>query len=197
MRQPRLADRRRRVGQGRQRVRSPGTDDERGNGPALLRPRASLIPLPDVSGYLLPKEQILYLDRKHPMVLIVPALIAFGIFIIGGALVSASGAGPMLTLYVWIVLGVVAWLIVRVVRWSRTVLVVSNRRVFEYRRLMMAHAAIKPVFRQSVVFRQGPIGQRMNYGTILTETPNGDRVNTFEWIHNPTVFYQAVTDKAV
>lgn len=126
-----------------------------------------------------------------------PALIAFGIFIVAGMLVTASGAGAMLNMYALIVIGVVVWLVAQVVRWSRTVLVVSDRRVFEYWSLIMARAAIRPVFRQSVVFRQGPVGERLNYGTILTESPNGDRVNTFEWIHNPKAFYQAVTDKAV
>lgn len=197
MREPRLADRRRRVGQRRQRVGPPSADDTRRGGPGTLNPRVGVIPLPDVSGYLLPKEQILYMDRRHPAVLTKPALIAFGIFVVAGMLVTASGAGAMLNLYVLIVVGVVVWLVAQVVRWSRTVLVVSNRRVFEYRSLIMARAAIRPVFRQSVVFLQGPVGERLNYGTILTESPTGDRVNTFEWIHNPKAFYQAVTDKAV
>lgn len=166
--------------------------------PAPLRPAGpALVPLPDVTRYLLPKEQLLYLDRRHPIVLLGPALAAFAICVVAGLLVTASGAGAMLDLYVWIVVGAIGWLLFRVLRWTRTILVVSNRRVFELQAMLIARAAIRPVFRQSVVFRQDPIGQRLNYGTILTETPNGDRVNTFRWIHNPRAFYQAVTDKAV
>lgn len=165
---------------------------------APLRPIGPvLVPVPDVTQYLLPKEQLLYLDRRHPVVLVGPALIAFVVCVAAGLLVTATGAGPTLDLFVWIVLGVIGWLAYRVVRWSRTILVVTNRRVFEYWKMFTARGAIRPVFRQSVVFLQDPIGQRLNYGTILTETPNGDRVNTFRWIHNPGAFYQAVTDKAV
>lgn len=198
MTEPRLGDRRRRVGPGRQRAGGPTAPPGSPRAPrATIRPRASHIPLPDVSRYLLPKEQIVYIDRRHPIVLVWPLLIALGIFLVAGLLVSASGAGPMVTVYAWVVVGLLVWLVARVVLWARTVLVVTDRRVFEYRSLVMARAAIRPVFRQSVVFQQGPVGERLNYGTILTEAPGGDRVHTFQWIHNPRAFYQAVTDKAV
>lgn len=165
---------------------------------APLRPTGpSLVPLPDVTRYLLPKEHLLYLDRRHPVVLVAPAAAAIAVCVVAGLLVTASGAGALLDLYVWIVIGALGWLLFKVLRWSRTILVVSNRRVFEYQSMFISRAAIRPVFRQSVVFRQDPIGLRLNYGTILTETPNGERVNTFRWIHNPRAFYQAVTDKAV
>jgi hypothetical protein len=157
----------------------------------------TLFPFPDVTGYMLPKEELLYVDRRHPVVLVGPALAAVAVCVLAGLLVTATGAGAMLNLYVWIVLAAVGWLLFRLLRWSRTILVVTSRRVFELRSMLISRAAIRPVFRQSVVFRQDPIGQRLNYGTILTETPNGERVNTFKWIHNPRAFYQAVTDKAV
>jgi hypothetical protein len=69
--------------------------------------------------------------------------------------------------------------------------------VFEVESLIISRATIKPVFRQAVVFIQDPLGERLNYGTILTQMPNGDRVNTFKWTHDPRRFYAAVTDRAV
>ena len=147
--------------------------------------------------FLLPKEELRYMDRLHPVVLVVPTMIALAICAVTGVVVSALGAGPVLGLYVWIVVGALGWLLFRVWRWSRTMLVVTNRRVVEIQSMLVSRATIKPVFRQSVVFRQDPIGARLNYGTILTNTPNGDRVNTFRWIHNPRAFYKAVLDKAV
>ncbi len=163
-----------------------------------MRPsRPVIVPLPDVTRYLLPKEKLLYMDRRHPVVLVGPVLIALGICVLTGLLVTITGAGAMVDLYVWVVIGALLWVFFKVLRWSRTVLVVTDRRVFECESMLIARAAIRPVFRQSVVFRQDPVGQRLNYGTVLTETPNGERVNTFKWIHNPRAFYQAVTDKAV
>lgn len=162
-----------------------------------LRPVPTPFPTPAVMRFLLPKEELRYLDRLHPIVLVVPALTALGICAVTGILVTAVGAGPVLGLYVGIVVAALGWLLYRVWRWSRTLLVVTNRRVVEIQSMMISRATIKPVFRQSVVFRQDPLGARLNYGTILTNTPNGDRVNTFKWIHNPRVFYRAVLDKAV
>jgi len=161
-----------------------------------LRPRASIFPLPNVSGYLLRGEEVAYIDRRHPVVLVGPALAAFAVFLLAGFMVTVTGAGVMVDLFVWIVLGAVGWLALQVVRWSRTVLVATNRRVFEYQSMIIKRAAIKPVFRQGIVFRQDPIGRRLNYGTVLTKAPTGDPIHVFRWIHNPRAFYRALTDRA-
>jgi hypothetical protein len=162
-----------------------------------LRPVPTPFPSPAIMRFLLPKEELRYLDRLHPIVLVVPTMIALGICLVTGIMVTAIGAGPVVGLYVWIVVGALLWLLYRVWRWSRTLLMVTDRRVVEVQSMLISRAVVKPVFRQSVVFRQDPLGARLNYGTILTNTPNGDRVNTFKWIHNPRVFYRAVLDKAV
>lgn len=162
-----------------------------------LRPVPTPFPTPGVMRFLLPKEELRYLDRLHPIVLVVPLAIALVVCAVTGVLVSVVGAGPVLQMYVWIVIGALGWFVYRVWRWSRTLLMVTDRRVVEIQSMLISRATVKPVFRQSVVFRQDPLGARLNYGTILTNTPNGDRVNTFKWIHNPRSFYKAVLDKAV
>jgi hypothetical protein len=161
-----------------------------------LRPQVSSIPLPDISGYLLHGEEIAYIDRQHPIVLVGPVLGVLAVLAVAGVLVSASGAGMMVGLFGWIFAAAVVALLVRVLLWARTVLVISNRRVFEYRSLIVKGAAIKPVFRQGILFRQGPIGRSLNYGTIITRSPTGDPIHVFRWIHNPRAFYQALTDQA-
>jgi hypothetical protein len=168
----------------------------RDTGVTELRPRMPVIPLPNVSGYLLPGEEVQYADRKHPIVLLGPALLAFAIFVVAGFLVTATGAGAMVDLFAWIVVGALGWFTLRVLRWSRTVLVVTSRRVLECQALMIRRAALKPVFRQGIVFRQDPLGRRLNYGTILTRSPTGDPIHVFKWIQNPRAFYQALTDRA-
>ena len=161
-----------------------------------LRPRASVFPLPNVSSYLLRGEEVYYMDRRHPIVLIGPVLTAFAVFIVSGMLVTATGAGMMLDLFVWIVLAALAWVAFRILVWSRTVLVATNRRVVEYRSLIVNRAVLKPVFRQGIEFRQDPIGRRLNYGTVRTKAPTGEPIHVFRWIHNPRAFYQALTDRA-
>lgn len=169
---------------------------QRDTGLAGPRPRASVLPLPDVSGYLVRGEEVAYIDRRHPIVLVGPALIAFAIFLVAGFMVTVTGAGAMVDLFVWVVAGVVGWLTLRVLRWSRTVLVATSRRVFEYRSLIVKSGEIKPVFRQGIVFRQDPLGRRLNYGTVTTRSPTGDPIHVFRWIHNPRAFYKALTARA-
>jgi hypothetical protein len=156
-----------------------------------------LVGLPDVNRFLLPAEELRYVDRRHPIVLVGPLAIVLMVCIVGGLIVTAMGAGPILDVYFALVIVAVGWLAYRVIKWSRVVLVATNRRVFEVQAMVVHRATVRPVFRQGVVFIQDPLGERLNFGTILTHMPNGDRVNTFKWTHNPRRFYQAVTDKAV
>lgn len=153
--------------------------------------------MPDVTRFLLPSEELRYAERRHPVVLLFPLLTVVAISLLAGIAVSAAGAGSVLDISIIVVALALVWLLYRVLRWSRLVLVVTDRRVVEVEKLIMNRASIRPVFRQAVVFVQDPIGERLNYGTILTQTPNGDRVHTFRWIHNPRRFYAAVTDRAV
>lgn len=169
---------------------SHATADERD------RPRHA-VGMPDVRRFLLPSEELRYAERRHPVVLLLPLLAVIGISLLAGIAVTSAGAGPVLDISVIVVALALVWLLYRALRWSRLVLVVTDRRVVEVEKLIMNRASIRPVFRQAVVFVQDPIGERLNYGTILTQTPNGDRVHTFRWIHNPRRFYAAVTDRAV
>lgn len=159
--------------------------------------RRTLVGMPDVTRFLLPNEELRYQHRRHPIVLLPSLALVIVLVVITGFMVTAVGAGPVLNLYFLVIIGSALWFLYRVLRWTRIVLVATDRRVFEVESLIISRATIKPVFRQAVVFVQDPLGERLNYGTILTEMPNGDRVNTFKWIHDPRRFYAAVTDRAV
>jgi hypothetical protein len=159
--------------------------------------RGALVRLPDVSRFVLPEEELRYKDRRHPIVLVGPLAIVIAVCAIAGVTMTTVGAGPTLDLYLVVIVAAVGWFIYRVIRWSRLVLVVTDRRVFEVELMVISRATIRPVFRQSVVFVQDPLGERINYGTVATAMPGGDRVNTFKWVRNPASFYKAVTDRAV
>ena len=159
--------------------------------------RRLLFGRPDVARFLLPNEELRYQSRRHPIVLLPSLALVVALILLAGVMVTAVGAGAVLNLYFLVIAGSLLWLLYRVIRWTRVMLVVTDRRVFEVESLVIRRATIRPVFRQAVVFVQDPLGERFNYGTILTQMPNGDRVNTFRWIHDPRKFYAAVTDRAV
>lgn len=159
--------------------------------------RGTFLTVPDVSRFVLPEEEVRYKDRRHPIVLLGPFVIVVTAVILAGLIVSTVGAGPVLDVYFIVIIAAMGWFAYRVFRWMRVVLVATNRRVFEVELLVINRATIRPVFRQSVIFIQDPVGERFNFGTILTMTPDGKLVNTFKWTHNPRDFYRAVTDRAV
>lgn len=155
------------------------------------------IPAPDVHRFLLPDEQLRYVARKHPIRLVRPAAELAAVWLLGGFLLRALGRNPFVDL-IGVLLGfAVLRFLIRCLIWSRTVLVATNRRVFEARLLITSQSKVLPVFRQSVVFQQEPIGRALNFGTVLVQTPAGERVHTFHWLRDPQRFYEAVTDRAV
>jgi hypothetical protein len=159
--------------------------------------RTPLVSVPDISRFVLPEEQVRYRDRRHPIVLVGPLAVVIAVCVIAGVIVATVGAGPVLDFYFVVIVAAVGWFLYRLIRWSRVVLVVTDRRVFEVESMVINRATIRPVFRQSVEFFQDPLGELLNYGTVSTAMPGGDRVNHFKWVHNPADFYKAVTDRAV
>ena len=161
------------------------------------RRRPPLVALPDISRFVLPEEEVRYLERRHPIVLIGPLAVVIAVIVIAGVIASTVGTEPIVDFYFVVIVAALGWFLYRVIRWSRVVLVATDRRVFEVESMLINRATIRPVFRQSVEFIQDPLGERLNYGTISTAMPGGARVNLFRWTQKPKEFYQAVTDRAV
>lgn len=154
--------------------------------------------LPDPSPYLLDEERVaLVIRRHHPIVLLPIATLTLVVILIvlwflltddptgatflGGLLIIAAAA--MFFLYRWI-------------HWSRTVLVVTNRRLFEYVSLGIKRVTVLPVVRQSIVFRQSPVGRAMGFGRVQVKTPNGAVLHDFMWLGEPARFRDVVTNIA-
>lgn len=156
-----------------------------------------LIPPPNITRFLLAGEELRYVDRLHPIVLARPALGVVAAIVVGGLLAMLVDAGTATPVWGIVVGAAVLWLLYRLIRWGRDLLVVTNRRVFEVRSLIISRVVIRPVFRQSVVFVQSPLGEALNYGRVSTQTPTGDRVHTFKMIRDPQAFYEALTDRAI
>lgn len=154
--------------------------------------------LPDPSPYLLDEERVaLVIRRHHPIVLLPAAALTLVIvlavlwFLARGDLTGATFVGAMLILG-----GAAFFFFYRWIHWSRTVLVVTNRRLFEYVSLGIKRVTVLPVARQSIVFRQSPIGRAMGFGRVQVKTPNGAVLHDFEFLLEPARFRDEVTNIA-
>lgn len=159
--------------------------------------RNTLFPAPDVRPYLLPGEEVRYVDRRHPVVLLGRLGIVAVAAVLLGALVNAAGEPLLVTVYGYAVLAAVLWLLYRTVQWGRRLLVVTDRRVFVLDGILVRRVEVKPVFRQSVVFVTNPVAEALGTGRVMTTTATGDRVHSFRYLHDPHGFYEALTERAV
>ena len=154
--------------------------------------------LPDPSKYLLPEETVrLVVRRYHPIVLTGAAAIVFGVTVVGLiVLVIAGPTAQLATFVLAAVLASLAYFGYRWIHWSRTVLVITNRRLFQMVSLGIKRVTVMPVLRQSIVFRQSPIGRTMGFGTVEIKTANGSLLHSFKWLGDAERFRDEITDLA-
>ena len=154
--------------------------------------------LPDPTRYLLPEESIrLVVRRYHPIVLTGAAAIVLAVAAGGLMLLSVAGASAELVSFV--VLAVVAallYFLYRWIHWSRTVLVITNRRLFQFVSLGIKRVTVMPVLRQSIIFKQSPVGRKMGFGTVTVRTPAGGMLFNFDWLGDAERFHDEITDLA-
>ena len=154
--------------------------------------------LPDPTPYLLPEETVrLVVRRYHPIVLAPAAALVVAIVIavawwmvnadltFGGTLVAAVVVAVALLYFLY-----------RFVHWSRTVLVVTNRRLFRLVSLGIKRVTVMPVMRQAIVFKQSPIGRALGFATVQVRTANGNVLYNFDWLGDATRFRDEVTNIA-
>jgi len=154
--------------------------------------------LPDPTPYLLPKEEIRLVVRRHHPIVLVPVVALAGVVILGviAVLLLSAPTPEMLAAGAVIVVGVLLWVGYRWLHWNRTVLVVTNRRLFQLVSLGVMRVTVLPVVRQSVVFRQSPVGRMVGYGRVQVQTPTGSTLHDFNWLAEAGPFRDAVTNVA-
>lgn len=154
--------------------------------------------LPNPEPYLLPEEALRFVVRRHhPIVLLPAAVIATAVLV--AVLVAAGNTavtpGTAMAA-VFIVGAALLYLAYRWLHWQRTVLVVTNRRLFQLVSLGVQRVTVMPVVRQSIVFRQGPVGRWLGFATVEVQSATGSVLYEFRLLGRPTEFRDRVTDIA-
>jgi membrane protein YdbS with pleckstrin-like domain len=135
--------------------------------------------------------------RYHPIVLTGAAALVIATTVVGLLVLVLAGPTTQLATIVLIaVLVALGYFVYKWVHWSRTVLVITNRRLFQFVSLGIKRVTVMPVLRQSIVFRQSPIGRAMGFGTVEIKTANGSLLYSFNWLGDAERFRDEVTDIA-
>jgi membrane protein YdbS with pleckstrin-like domain len=135
--------------------------------------------------------------RYHPIVLTGAAALVIATTVVGLLVLVLAGPTTQLAAIVLIaVLAALGYFVYKWVHWSRTVLVITNRRLFQFVSMGIKRVTVMPVLRQSIVFRQSPIGRAMGFGTVEIKTANGSVLYSFNWLGDAERFRDEVTDIA-
>lgn len=154
--------------------------------------------LPDPTPYLLPDETVRLVVRRHHPIVLAPAAIVVGLVLVAvlaGLLLGTPTSGMIAAAGVVAVIALL-YFAYRYMHWSRTVLVVTNRRLFQYVSLGIKRVTVLPVMRQSIVFRQSPFGRAMGFGTVQVKMANGSVLYNFDWLADAPRFRDEVTNIA-
>lgn len=154
--------------------------------------------LPNPAPYLLPEESLRFVVRRHhPIVLLPAVLITTAVVVLVLVAVANIALTPGTVMAAVFVVGAaLMYLAYRLLHWQRTVLVVTNRRLFQLVSLGVKRVTVMPVIRQSIVFRQGPVGRRLGFATVQVESATGSVLYEFNLLGRPTEFRDQVTDIA-
>lgn len=158
----------------------------------------SFLRLPEPGPYLLPEEREVLRVRRHAFVLLKPLAQTLLIWLAALLLMflGTGQSGPLrmitvLLLVAGVLRSVFAWF-----RWHRTVLVITNRRVFEYTAMGLRRVTVRPVLRQAILYRQTPLGRAFGFGTVIVMTPGGGELFKFEPLADPERFRDEITSLA-
>ena len=135
-------------------------------------------------------EKIVFIDRKHWLVLAVRALID-GILTTGilVATVLLTGAQPFLIVLAVLVIIPIADFAVRFLNWYNEQYIITNRRVVEIHGVInkwVSDSSLDKV--NDIILEQSILGRLLNYGTVKIITGSDVGVNVFKHMARPVTF---------
>lgn len=135
-------------------------------------------------------EKIVFIDRKHWLVLAVRALID-GILTTGilVATVLLTGAQPFLIVLAVLVIIPIADFAVRFLNWYNEQYIITNRRVVEIHGVInkwVSDSSLDKV--NDIILEQSILGRLLNYGTVKIITGSDVGVNVFKNMARPVTF---------
>lgn len=156
------------------------------------------VKLPDPTPYLLPEEVVRLVVRRHHPIVLAPAVagVAVIVLLVVWWLSEVGVTRNRVIAAALIAGGALLYLYFLYVRWARTVLVITNRRLFQLVSLGIKRITVMPVMRQAIVFRQSPIGRALGFGTVQVKTATGSVLYDFDWLADPIRFRDEITDIA-
>ncbi|HLH58044.1 MAG TPA: PH domain-containing protein [Streptosporangiaceae bacterium] len=144
-----------------------------------MRPVPGTDTVPNVvNKYLLPHEHQVITTRRHPAVLIKPAVvILIGLAIAAVVSTTIARNNSDVVGFVWIAWGVLLlWLIYKVVEWSINYFIVTSRRMLLATGVFTRKVAMMPLVKVTdMSFQRDALGRLLGYGEFILESAGQDQ----------------------
>ncbi len=152
--------------------------------------------MPFTKEHLMPGENLILLDRQHPLVLLRPILwniAALVVLITIPYLLSHSGYSEE----VWSILGLyiipLLYLIWKIMAWRRMEYILTDRRVVKQEGVFSISSFDAPLDKINNVFHQQTfMGRLLKYGEVGLETASEQGTTIFDFISRPLDFKNAI-----
>ncbi|HEX6931594.1 MAG TPA: PH domain-containing protein [Streptosporangiaceae bacterium] len=147
----------------------------------------------EVAKYMLPKEKLVAMVRRHPAVLLIPAAQA-----VAGLLVAFILSATLLrthTVLIWIVWGLWAVLMLRLiwvsVNWAVDYFVITSKRILLTSGVFTRNVAMMPLSKVTdMSFRRTFAGRMLGFGEFIVESAGQDQaLRTIDHIPYPEDLY--------
>jgi hypothetical protein len=151
----------------------------------------------ELDRYLIPTEKIIFLIRRHWIVLAVPALsVVAGLFIVATAVVKAPG-NPLhivdIAIWLWII--TILWFIFAVVEWHHELFLATDRRLMLVHGLATRKVDIMPMSKVTDMrYDRTFWGMILGYGVYILESAGQDQaLSRINFISDPDLHYQQIS----
>lgn len=145
-----------------------------------------------VSKYLLPREVQVATVRRHPAILLTPAVLAVGGLLVAGILSATVLRGSELLWVIWL-----GWIVLvlnlvwKAINWAVDYFVVTSERILLTSGLLTRNIAMMPLTKVTdMSFRRTFSGRMLGYGEFIVESAGQDQaLRTVDHIPYPEQLY--------
>jgi uncharacterized membrane protein YdbT with pleckstrin-like domain len=152
----------------------------------------------ELDKYLIPTEQIIFLTRRHWVVISKPVASVFaGLIFVGFLSQQLSGqAMPVFEIVLWLWVALLAFTIWKMVDWWREIFLATDRRLMLVHGIVTRKVDIMPMGKVTDMrYDRTVTGKVLGYGVFVMESAGQDQaLSTINFIPNSDLHYKQISE---
>ena len=151
----------------------------------------------ELDRYLIPTESIIFMIRRHWVVLSLPVLsVIAGLFIVATTVVKAPG-NPLhiVDIVIWLWIITILWCVFEIFEWHHELFLATDRRLMLVHGLVTRQVDIMPMSKVTDMRYDRTVwGKLFGYGIYILESAGQDQaLSSINFISDPDLHYQQIS----